>query len=138
VKKALILVFVLFAAIVLPSHASAQTPGGQDSTGSGIPDLRPRRDTYIIVPYPSPARQGVKMKIQVYNHFEQGLSVQIVDVLGKTVSVLQSQQTLPNGIHEYDFDTGLVSTGTYFIRLTTYSSTGSQNQVQDERFIVLH
>ena len=137
-KKALFLFFVVFAVFVIPSLAGAQAPGGQDSTGTGIPALRARRDTYIIVPYPSPARHGQTMKIQFYNHVAQEVSLRIVDLTDKTVVVLQPQQTLLNGIHSYDFPTNSVATGTYFIRLTTYSSTGSQNLVQDSRFIVLH
>ena len=137
-KKALFLFIVVFAAFVIPCLASAQAPGGQDSTGTGIPALRPRRDTYIIVPYPSPARHGQTMKIQFYNHVAQEVSLRIVDLNDKTVVVLQPQKTLPNGIHSYDFPTNSAATGTYFIRLTTYSSTGSQNLVQDSRFIVLH
>jgi hypothetical protein len=138
VKKALFLFFVVFAAFVIPSHARAQAPGGQDSTGTGIPALRARRDTYIIIPFPSPARHGQTMKIQFYNHVAEEVSLRIVDLNDKTVAVLQPQQMLPNGIHPYDFHTNSVATGTYFIRLTTYSSTGSQNLVQDARFIVLH
>ncbi len=137
-KKAFFLFLVLFAAAIIPGIASAQAPGGQDSTGTGIPALRPRRDTYIIVPYPSPARNGVTMKIQFYNHDVQEASLRIVDINDKTIVELQAQQTLPNGIHSYDFHTNSVPTGTYFVRLTTYSSTGSLDVVQDARFLVLH
>ncbi len=123
----------------LPTIASAQDSGGQDSTGLiGGPGLRARRDSYIIVPFPSPARHGQTMKIQIYNHYAQAISLRIVDLLDKTVAVLQPQETLQNGIHSYDFNTNIVSTGSYFIRMTTFSSTGSQSLVQDMRFIVLH
>jgi hypothetical protein len=138
VKKALFLFFVVFATLLQSSQGSAQTPGGQDSTGTGVPALRPRRDTYIIVPYPSPARPGTSMNIQFYNHQIQEVSLSIVDVLGKTILELQAQQTMSNGIHSYPFQTNSVSPGTYYVRLVTYSSTGSQNQVQNEKFIVLH
>ena len=137
-NKVFILLFLVFAVFVTSGIAVAQAPGGQDSTGTGVPSLRPRRDAYIIVPYPSPARQGQVMKIQIYNHSEQPISLRIVDLNDKTVKELQPQKTLANGIHEYPFETNSVATGTYFVRLTTYSSTGSQNLVQDERFIVLH
>ena len=139
VKKAISTFFVLLATILLPVIASAQDSGGQDSTGLvGGPGLRPRRDSYIIVPFPSPARHGVTMHIQIYNHFAEQISVRIVDMLDKTIATLQSQGNLDNGIHSYDFNTSTVSTGTYFIRMTTYSSTGAQNLVQDTRFQVLH
>jgi len=138
VKKALFLFFVLFSLSLIPELARSQASGGQDSTGSDVPALRPRRDTYIIEPFPSPARLGQTVKIQVYNHFTQQISVRIVDVLGRTVKILQDPETLPNGIHSYDFPTSLVSTGTYYIRLGTFSSTGTENLVQDLRFIVIH
>ncbi len=138
VKKALFLFFVLFAVFLMSGFARAQAPGGQDSIGIGIPDLRPRRDAYIIAPFPSPARHGQAMKIQFYTHFTQEVSLRIVDLLDKTVIELQPPQMLANGTYSYDFQTNLVATGTYFIRLTTFSSTGVQNLVQDTRFIVLH
>ncbi|MEP7235951.1 MAG: hypothetical protein ABI778_11715, partial [Ignavibacteriota bacterium] len=74
----------------------------------------------------------------IYNHFAQEISVRIVDLIGRTVKVIQPQTTLANGIHSYDFESGKYSTGTYFIRMATFSSTGSQNDVQDLRFIVLN
>lgn len=137
-KKALFLFFVLFSLSLLPELARSQASGGQDSTGSEVPALRPRRDTYIIEPFPSPARHGQRVKIQVYNHFTQQISVKIVDVLGKTIKILQPPETLANGIHPYDFETNLISTGTYYIRLATFSSTGTEDLIQDLRFIVIH
>ena len=138
-KKAISLFFVLLMMFALPILAFAQDSGGQDSTGLiGGPGLRARRDSYIIVPFPSPARHGQTMKIQFYNHYPLEASLRIVDLNDKTVKILQPQQMLTNGIHPYDFNTSLVTTGTYFIRLTTYTSTGAQNIVQDTRFIVLH
>ena len=137
-KKALFLFFVLFSLFAVPDLVRAQASGGQDSTGADVPALRPRRDTYIIEPFPSPARRGQIVKVQIYNHSEQQLSVRIIDVLGKTIKILQVPKTLPNGIHTYDFQTSLVSTGTYYIRLATFSSTGSESLVQDSRFIVIH
>ena len=137
-KKALFVFFVLISLSFIPELARSQAPGGQDSTGTDVPALRPRRDTYIIEPFPSPARRGQTVKIQVYNHFSQEISVKIVDVLGRTIKILQDPETLANGIHTYEFSTTLVATGTYYIRLGTFSSTGTENLVQDSRFIVIH
>jgi hypothetical protein len=139
VKKALILFFGLLALSITAELAVAQDSGGQDSTGLSTPALRPRRDTYIIEPFPSPARRGQTVKIQIYNHFPgQVLSLRVVDINDKTVKELQPSAALPNGIHSYDFQTAFVATGTYHIRLTTYTSTGSEDLTQDSRFIVLH
>lgn len=138
VKKALILFFGLLALSITADLAMAQDSGGQDSTGLSSPALRPRRDTYIIEPFPSPARRGQTVKIQFYNHFPgQVISLRIVDINDKTVKEWPSA-TYTYGVHSHDFPTGLVATGTYHIRLTTYTSTGSENLTQDSRFIVLH
>ena len=137
-KITFILFFVLSGICALSGIASAQDSGGQDSTGLTDTLLRARRDTYIIVPFPSPARHGVTMNIQVYNHNPQEISLRIVDINDKTVAQLQPPAMLDNGIHSYPFSTNLVATGIYFIRLTTYTSTGTQDLIQDTRFIVLH
>ncbi|MDP4220057.1 MAG: hypothetical protein Q8916_13100 [Bacteroidota bacterium] len=137
-KNAFQLFFGLLALSMLVSVAAAQDSGGQDSTGLSSPALRPRRDTYIIETFPSPARRGEIAKIQFYNHYPLEASLRIVDINDKIVKELQPRQMLPNGIHSYDFQTNLVATGTYHIRLVTYTSTGSENITQDSRFIVLH
>jgi hypothetical protein len=131
-------VFFLFFILLIASATRAQSSGGQDSTGLSSNDLRPRRETYIIETYPSPARHGQTIKIRIYNHNPQMLSLHVVDINDKIVAELQTPETLANGVHEYDFHTNLVATGSYHIRLTTYTSTGSENVTQDSRFIVLH
>jgi hypothetical protein len=138
VKKALFPFFVLLAVFLACDVVYAQDSGGQDSTGLPGIGLRARRDTYIIETFPSPARRGQTIAIQFYNHNPQQLSLRIVDINDKTIKILQPQAMLANGIHSYQFPTNLVATGTYHIRLTTYSSTGAQSLVQDSRFIVLH
>ena len=138
-KKALFLFFGLVAFSILPDLLLAQDSGGQDSTGLTSPALRPRRDTYIIETFPSPARHGQTIKIQFYNHFPgQMISLNVIDILGRVVAELQPQAAMPNGIHSYDFPTLLYSSGSYHIRLTTYTSTGAKDATQESRFIVLH
>ena len=138
-KKALFLFFGLVALSVLPDLAYSQDSGGQDSTGLANPALRPRRDTYIIETFPSPARHGQTIKIQFYNHFPgQVISLNIIDINGRVVKELQLQAAMLAGIHSYDFQTGFYASGSYHIRLTTYTSTGAKNATQESRFIVLH
>ena len=132
-------VFALLIVLVfaLPEVLHAQpTSGTQDSVLGG--SLRPRRDTYIIVPYPNPALHGVVVSIQYYNHNPEQTSLRIVDALDREVQVLQPQQLMTNGLHSYDLNTGLISTGTYFIRLTRYTADGSNLEVLNERFVVVH
>ena len=135
-KKAFFIFCVL--GLFIASAVQAQGSGGQDSTGLSGPDLRPRRDTYIIETFPSPARHGQTIKIRIYLHNPEMVSLRVVDINDKPVRELQKPETLANGIHEYDFPTYLVATGTYHIRLIRYTTTGSENTTQDSRFIVLH
>lgn len=120
----------------------AQNSGGDDSTT--IASLRPRRETYIIEPFPSPSMRGQPINIAYYNHNPEETSLRIVDVNDKTVIELQPRQFVENGIHSYVLNPrrlpngSKLTSGAYFIRLTTYTSTGSKKQVQDSRFIVVH
>ena len=138
-KKALFLFLGIVALTILPDLVHAQDSGGQDSTGLASPALRPRRDTYIIETFPSPALHGQTIKIRFYNHFPgQVISLNVIDINGRVVKELQPQAAMPAGIHSYDFPTGLYASASYHIRLTTYTSTGSENATQESRFIVLH
>jgi hypothetical protein len=132
-----VVVFLLFIVCVLPEILHPQpTSGTQDSVLGG--PLRPRRETYIIVPFPSPAHRGVIMSIQYYNHNEERTSLRIADINDRTVVDLQPSQLTPGGTHNFEFNTAMVATGTYFIRLTRYGVDGAQIEVQDLRFLVVH
>ncbi len=112
----------------------AQT-GSQDSVLGG--QVRPRRETYIIESYPSPVKVGQTVNISYYNHNSQETALFVVDVNDKVVRELQPRKLTPNGVHKFELPiTGLAS-GAYFVRLKTYSSTGSLDQVQDSRFLVI-
>jgi hypothetical protein len=137
VKKAS-LILILLGTLLTAAPLLAQESGGQDSTGLDGTALRPRRDAYIIEPFPSPARHGQTVKVQIYLHFAQQVSLRIVDINDKTVKILQPLEMLSNGIHTYDFPTNPIATGSYHIRMVTYTSTGSENVTEDSRFIVLH
>lgn len=132
-----IAVLLLISVCIFPELVHAQpTSGTQDSVLGG--GLRPRRETYIIVPFPSPARRGVTMTIQYYNHNPERTALRIVDINDRTVAELQPDELTPAGTHIFDFHTASVSTGTYSIRLTRYAADGTQLDVQDQRFIVFH
>lgn len=121
---------------LLEASSFAQDAGGQDTCCGGL--LRPRRETYIIETYPSPALAGRTVNIAYYNHNPEETSLSIVDINDKAVMDLQPRQFVPNGIHRFPVESRRLTSGTYFIRLTTYTSTGSKKQVQDSRFIVVH
>lgn len=115
--------------------ARAQASGGQDSVAGGIE--RPRRETYIIETFPSPALRTQKINIAYYNHNPEETMLRIVDITDKTVEVLQPRQFVENGLHKFTPSKKLPS-GVYFVRLTVFTATGSEKQVQDSRFIVVH
>lgn len=116
-------------------YAQDSTSGSQDTSYGGA--LRPRRETYIIEPFPSPALASQQINIAYYNHNPEETSLRIVDILDRTVIDLQPRQFIENGVHSHTIEPGKLAGGAYFIRLTTYTSTGSQKQVQDLRFIVI-
>jgi hypothetical protein len=114
--------------------ATAQS-GLQDSVLGG--ELRPRRETYIIETFPSPARHGQKVTIRYYNHNPEVTSLKIFDAGDRLIAELQPQKLMPNGIHEYPFFTYLYASGSYHIRLMRYSTDGTQLSAEDSRFIVV-
>ncbi|HET9137291.1 MAG TPA: hypothetical protein VFO76_11680 [Candidatus Kapabacteria bacterium] len=109
--------------------------GLQDSVLGG--GLRPRRDTYIIETYPSPARHGQRITLRYYNHNPELISLKVFDASDRLIEVLQQQQLMPNGIHDHPFFTYLYASGSYHIRLTRYSSDGTELSTEDSRFIVV-
>jgi hypothetical protein len=126
---------VLFLCLCAVS-SFAQNSGGQDTSFGG--PLRPRRETYIVETYPSPARANQTINITYYNHNPEETSLRIVDINDKVVIELQPRQFVTNGLHYSTVPSRKLPSGTYFVRLTSYTSTGSKKQVQDSRFIVVH
>lgn len=112
----------------------AQT-GSQDSVLGG--QVRPRRETYIIESYPSPVKVGQVVNISYYNHNPQETALYIVDVTDKVIRELQPRALTPNGVHKFELPVTGLATGAYFVRLKTYTSTGSLEQTQDSRFLVI-
>jgi hypothetical protein len=129
-------ILIVLGLCLSDSTIYAQNSGGQDSIAGGTG--RPRRDTYIIETYPSPALPNQNINIAYYNHNPEETSLRIVDINDKTVIELQPRQFITNGIHRFTVRNRQLASGTYFIRLTSFTSTGSKKLVQDSRFIVVH
>jgi len=128
---------------LLPGSAHAQAidsvaNGPIDSLAGGT--VRPRRDTYIIEAFPSPAVSGQSVTIQYYNHVPMETELRVVDLLDRMVTSieLQPRALTPNGLHSFRLSTSGLSAGLYFIRLTTFALDGSVELVQDSRFVVAH
>lgn len=120
--------------LLIAADAFAQT-GSQDSVLGG--QVRPRRETYIIESYPSPVKVGQVVNISYYNHNPQETALIVVDVNDKVVRELQTRKLMPNGVHKFEVPITGLATGAYFVRLKTYTSTGSLDQTQDSRFLVI-
>ncbi len=117
------------------ANAQDTTVVQTDTTGAGG-ELRPRRGSYIIETYPSPARAGQNIIIQFYNHNPQDLACDILDLHGRPVIIVQQRTFLANGLHRLSLPSNKLSSGVYFIRLRTYTPAGKLEEVQSYRFMI--
>lgn len=128
---------VCVASGLVPDLAAAQddSVAVSDTVGAGG-TLRPRRGNYIVETFPSPARWGQTIVIQYYNHNDQDLAVDIVDLNGRVVYTVKDRQLLPNGLHRFELASNKLSSGVYNIRLRTYTPAGKLDDVQNHRFVI--
>jgi hypothetical protein len=122
----------LFIACAAPCLAQSST---QDSAVSG--KLRPRWGTYIASVFPTPAKYGAKVTVQIYNHNPETLSCKVYDLACRLVMELQPQQTIAAGLHTIEIPQYFLASGTYFIRLTTFTASGAANLVDNARLVVI-
>ena len=131
-------VIVLFLAFQASALAQSGA-GSQDSSASG--HLRPRWGSYLIDPFPSPAKAGDAVTIQFYNHNDETLSCTVFDVncrsmIVEPAMVLQPKALVTAGLHTFTINASALSTGTYFVRLTTFTASGAENIIDNIRFVV--
>lgn len=105
---------------------------------SCVSPLRPRYGSYLIQTYPSPASRRTPLTIQFYNHQAEILSVKIYDVANRLMLVLHDKQQTDAGLHTYTVRPSKFASGTYFIRLTTYTPSGAENTTDNARFVIVH
>ncbi len=120
---------------LLATVAEAQSGGGQDSSQAGI--LRPRRGTYQVQAYPSPAKSGETITISFFCINPDVVSFVIYDMLNKVVMTLQEKGDAPSGLSTFQIPANKLMTGSYVARLTNYTPSGAENTVEDERFVVV-
>lgn len=135
----------IFSVIVflfaIQSAALAQSgAGSQDSSASG--HLRPRWGSYLIESFPSPAKASEDVTIQFYNHTDETLSCMVFDMncrdmLVNPKLVLQPKDHVSAGLHTFTIHGYALSTGCYFVRLTTYTASGAENIVDNARFVIV-
>lgn len=133
--------FVAVLSLFAAASAVAQTGGdnaGNQQDSSCVSPLTPRWDTYLIQTYPSPAKAYETITVQFYTHTEQILSCKIFDVANREMMVLQPKQTTAPGLHTFSIRSNSLSTGTYFVRLVTYTATDAQSAVDNSRFVIVH
>ena len=110
-RKFWCLLVLLLAVLASTDTLHAQSFSGtlNDSLCGG--PLRPRRGTYIIQSFPTPAKAGSTVNIKVYNHNPDVFSVRIVGVLDRTMMVLQEKQATLNGVHSFSLPSGALASG---------------------------
>ncbi len=132
---------VILLLLTIQSAALAQSgAGSQDSAASG--HLRPRWGSYLIESFPSPAKSTEDVTIQFYNHTDETLSCMIFDMncrdmLLEPKLVLQPKEQVSAGLHTFTIHANALSTGCYFVRLTTYTASGAENIVDNARFVIV-
>ena len=127
----------LFVSVAASSSALAQSgAGSQDSSVSG--PLRPRWGTYLIETFPSPAKAGQQVTIQYYNHNDEVLMCQIFDATDRLILDVQPKQMTKAGLHTFVIAADKLSTGMYFIRLTSFTASNNEDVVDNSRFLIVH
>lgn len=128
---------LFFAFLIGATAAQAQAgAGSQDSVIVG--KLRPRWGTYLIETYPSPAKAGSSITVQLYNHNDDVLECAVYDFAGRKMKVLYEKGSIAAGLHKFVFNANGLSTGVYFVRLATYTSSNALNTVSSTKFEIVH
>jgi hypothetical protein len=133
-----ILVFVCTALVLIgPNFAHAQSgAGSQDSSVSGTP--RPRWGSYLIQTFPSPANASSQVTIQFYNHNDEVLMCQLFDAADRLIRDIQPKQMTAAGLHSFVIPASHLSSGMYFVRLTTFTASNNEDVVDNTRFLIVH
>jgi hypothetical protein len=126
----------LLLAFAIPCVAQT-TPdsASRDSSISG--KLRPRWGTYIASVYPTPAKFGAKITVQFYNHNPEMIACRVFDLACRLIMEIQPKQSTASGLHTIEIPQFALSSGTYFLRLTTFTASGAANIVDNARFVVI-
>lgn len=92
-----------------------------------VPDVNTNISAVNV--FPNPANAQIQIEMNVATSAE--IKIEVVNVLGEVVSSVYSAQTAP-GILRKEITTAELSSGTYFIRVS------SDNSVQNYKFTVTH
>src|SRR5206468_2449688 len=90
------LFLVALVLVVLSSSADAQVTD-QDSVCGGF--IRPRRESFLIQAFPNPVQRGGNVNIYFYNHQEDEISVELLDLLDRPIKILQARKKTSNALH---------------------------------------
>ncbi len=128
--------FVILLLLSAPAAHAQTGAGSQDSSVTG--QLRPRWGAYLVGAFPSPAKAGESVTVQVYNHTDVTLECRVFDGSGRIVLVLQPKQMTPAGLHNFTITPFQLTTGGYLVQLVTYTPSGSPDVVDYVRFAIIH
>jgi hypothetical protein len=140
VRKHLVQLCALWAvaliALVAWDPASVKAQAANDT--SCVSPLRPRYGTYLIQTFPNPSSSRSPVTIQFYNHNPEIIAVKIFDLRNSLIMVLHEKQQTDRGLHTYTIQPGRIASGTYYIRLTTYTASGAELTTDNARFVIVH
>ncbi len=128
--------FVILLLLVASSAFAQSGAGAQDTSGNE--NLRPRWDSYIVGVYPSPAHVGQQITVQTYNHNPAELSVKVYDGIGRMMLELLPKQQLPGGLQTFTIPASNLSSGSYVVKLVTYTASGAIDIVDETHFLIVH
>jgi uncharacterized repeat protein (TIGR01451 family)/fimbrial isopeptide formation D2 family protein len=96
----------------------------QQSFNTGVAELRSQLNISVS---PNPVRDRIKVNYTTGQ--AQKLTVDLVDILGQRIAVLDSGNKLENVSYEVDYDVSQLSEGIYFVRLTNEAGQVSTTKV---------
>ena len=75
------------------------------------------KSSYLLPPFPNPA--ATKISFQLHLDESDVITLTVVDALGKEVGRLMTNERLNNGDHIFMFSTAELSSGTYYVILSS-------------------
>lgn len=100
--------------------------------------LRPRWGTYIVGVFPSPAHSGETITVQTYNHTPVELSLKVYDMSGRDMLDLIPQQVMPAGLQTVTISPSELASGSYLVKLVTYTASNATDIVDEAHFLIVH
>jgi hypothetical protein len=95
-------------------------------------------EVYPIEIYPSPAKYGQLVNINFTNSIPEIIGAQVLDEGGNIVTDLLKKELTGSGKHTLIYPSGKYASGSFFLRISSYSQDSQVLCKQDEHFVVAH